>query len=165
MKYATRRRKSAAVKRGKRKNLKNRRRTKKVGGMMGRAGAGMMGSQPAAEPSKFDEVRFNGMLLEMLKDPSLGQDIKNKLQEIFRDDRVSDPRYPHDREKFDFNWANVFQRLSSISKLRNTAETLSANKDGVQVLINKLSPKIFEIVMRHPNYEKGRLLPGEMGWM
>lgn len=149
MKYNTRRRKSAAVKRGKRKNLKNRRKTRR-GGTLGKYTTSFKSHSRTTrttrsdEPADFGADRFRGMLLHMLANKDIPDETKNILKEI-QDSQVDD-RY---------NWKHVYNNLRRIPGL---AKINVGNLDvmtAVRILMKNLSRIDYEYALREPSYAPG----------
>ena len=153
MKYNTRRRKSAAVKRGKRKNLKNRRKTRR-GGTLGRYTTSFKShsrSTRSDESADFGADRFRGMLLHMLANKDIPDETKNILKEI-QDSQVDD-RY---------NWKHVYIKLRHIPGLAkiNAGSLDSGNPEkkymnAVRILMKNLSEIDYKYAFREPSYAPG----------
>lgn len=143
MKYNTRRLKSAAVKRGKRKNLKNRRKTRR-GGTFGKP------TKPTTRSDEFADFgteRFHGMLLETLNKPHILIETKNILREI------------RDTPGESYNWEDVYHKLKRIPGLAdiNAGSLELGNPDkkyinAVRVLMYNLSPADHDFAFRNPQY-------------
>ena len=149
MKYNTRRRKSAAVKRGKRKNLKNRRKTRR-GGTLGRYTTSFKShsrstrSTRSDEPADFGADRFRGMLLHMLANKDIPDETKNILKEI-QDSQVDD-RY---------NWDHVYIKLRHIPRLANINVGNLDVMNAVRILMKKLSKIDYDYAFRELSYAPG----------
>ena len=143
MKYNTRRLKSAAVKRGKRKNLKNRRKTR-------RGGTFVKPTKPTTrsdEYADFGTERFHGMLLHMLNNQGLPVETKNILREI------------RDTPGESYNWEDVYHKLKRIPGLADiNAGSLDLSNpekkymNAVRILMYNLSPTEHDYAFRNPYY-------------